>query len=348
MKKKRWLIVTLIILAVILLLVALAAAAVVIYANQKVNLMPRVTGTVAPPSPSEMIEFSIANTEAPDPSFTGPVYEPEEITWPTLPDVPLEESAEVVNILLVGSDYSFGGRARSDAMILCTLNQKDKTVTLTSLMRDMYVKIPGYAANRINASYFFGGLPLLNQCIEENFGVVIDGNFLVDFDSFKSVVDLVGGVDIALNQAEVNYMNAEKNWTSDTKYLAGTFVVGTNCLNGDAALAYARNRTVGMWDFERTQRQRNVLMAVFNKCKKMSIAQLDELLNQLLPMVTTDMENSQIWDLTKTVIPMLSGLSVKTNRLPADGSYQNAWVSGMSVLIPDLEENRQILFEIMN
>ena len=344
MKKKRtWLKVFLIILGSLLLIAVAAIVVGLIYINSKLNLMQRPVGTVGTPSPSQMLEFSMANTDVMPEDYTGEILSAEDIEWETLPDVPIESEEDIVNILLIGADREVGGRSRSDAMILCTYNKKDGTLLLTSLMRDMYLPIPGYADNRINASYFFGGIPLLNKCIYQNFGIEIDGNFLVDFDSFINVIDAVDGVDINLTEAEANYMNNPSLWEAENRYLAGTFHAGVNRLNGVAALSYARNRSVGMWDFTRTERQRNVLSSLFARCKQMSISQLDNLLDELLPLVTTDMSNGEIIDLAVSVIPDISDITVNTYRIPADGLCRDAWVSGMAVLIPDLERSRQEL-----
>ncbi|MFQ9799037.1 MAG: LCP family protein [Clostridia bacterium] len=100
----------------------------------------------------------------------------------------------MVNILLIGQDRREGeGRQRSDSMILATINKKSQSIYLTSFMRDMYVPIPGYSDNRINAAYAFGGMDLLDDTIETNFGIHIDGNVEVDFSGFKTLIDMMGG-----------------------------------------------------------------------------------------------------------------------------------------------------------
>ena len=122
---------------------------------------------------------------------------------------------------------------------------------------------------------------------------------------------------------------------------------GLNHMNGAEALAYSRNRTTGMSDFSRTERQRNVLTAIFNKCKNLSVAQLYKLMEQVLPMLSTNMDNMTILRYAAQAAPLLSGLTLQTQRIPVDGAYRSAWVSGMAVLMPDLEANRQVLREIL-
>ena len=157
------------------------------------------------PSEAEMLENTLPARE---PGYTGPVYRPEDIAWPSEPPETIA-GAHIINILLIGQDRRPGEpRQRSDAMILCTLNLDRQTVTLTSFLRDMYVKIPGYADNKINAAYQIGGMALLDQTLEVNFGIHVDGNVEVDFSQFQRIVDLMGGVDIELTDAEARYINS--------------------------------------------------------------------------------------------------------------------------------------------
>ena len=115
----------------------------------------------------------------------------------------------MVNILLVGADRRKNEVARSDSMILCTFNKTTGTITLTSFMRDMYVKIPGYKSNRINVSYALGGFNLLNETISYNFGVESDGAVEIDFAHFQELIDLLGGIELELTAAEAYYVNYE-------------------------------------------------------------------------------------------------------------------------------------------
>ena len=116
-------------------------------------------------------------------------------------------TSNIKSILLIGQDKREGeSRQRSDSMILATLDKDQGTVSLTSFMRDLYVAIPGYSTTRINAAYAYGGMDLLDQTLEENFGVKIDGNVEVDFEVFQVLVDKVGGIDLELTQAEADYL----------------------------------------------------------------------------------------------------------------------------------------------
>lgn len=262
----------------------------------------------------------------------------------------IENDEQIINILLIGQDAREGqGRQRSDSMILCTINLKNNTLTLTSFMRDMYVEIPGYSANRINTAYQLGGMELLDMCLLQNFGVVVDYNIEIDFEGFMEIIDTVGGVEIELTQEEANYLNRKGNWDVDNS-TAGQWdlTAGPNMLTGEQALAYCRTRYVGNADFGRTERQRKVLTALMDRCRTMSITELDALMNKILPMITTDMDQAQIDQYVLNVLPVFTKLEVKQLRVPADGAYYNDTIREMSVLVPDLEKNKALLQEVMS
>ena len=253
---------------------------------------------------------------------------------------------EVINILLIGQDRREGqARQRSDSMILCSINKARKKIILTSIMRDLYVPIPGYSDNRINAAYQFGGMPLLDQVIEESLGVHVDGNVEVDFEGFVTSMAALGNLEIELSQAEADYMNRNGDGVEqpDPEGTPWNLKAGVNSLSPSQLLAYSRIRYVGNSDWERTERQRRVLMAAFEKAKKQGLAGMLALADQVFPNLTTDMTNGQILRLLYTVLA--SGITeVESYRIPAEGTYTNETLKiGMEVLVPDLEENSQAL-----
>ncbi len=336
-------------LCVLLALILVLLVASVAYVESRMGLMNHASdNTGATMSPEELEEYLESIKQEQDPDFTGETLEPDDVIWGEDSDL-LEDGENVVNILLIGQDRRPGeSRSRSDTMILCTLNKVTKTVTMTSFMRDTYVQIPGYKDNRINTSYALGGMELLDQCLEKNFGVVVDGNVEVDFNGFIKVIDMLGGVEMELSGSEAQYLNRRGNWDFDNS-TAGTWSLreGSNLLTGEQAMAYARIRDVGNGDFGRTERQRKLLSALVEKAKKMSFVEFDALLTTALPLVTTDMTNAQIIDLALDVFPKLSQLKIVTQRIPAEGAYKMTMISGMSVLLPDIDANKELLRESM-
>lgn len=256
-----------------------------------------------------------------------------------LDDTDLLADSEIKNILLIGSDKraTWKQTGRSDSVMIATIDNKNKQLKLTSLMRDMYVEIPGNGSNRFNAAYSFGGVSLLYETIAQNFGIKLDGYVLVDFQAFEDVINAVGGVDIELTQAEYEYLT--------TAYHRGTVldvVAGANTLNGEQALAYTRIRQDANGDFGRTQRQRNVISALFAKAKSMSLNDLLELADKVLPHVTTDLTDSEMFSYMKTVL-FMGTTDIHQMRIPIDHSFENAKINKMAVLTIDLEVNREAL-----
>jgi len=248
-----------------------------------------------------------------------------------------------VNILLLGEEAigSGSGRGRTDLIIVATLNTKDKSVKLTSLMRDTLVQIPGYDDNKLNSAYEMGGIDLLYQTIEANFDLKLDGCVMVDFESFEKVIDKLGGIEISLTANEAEYLRT-------TNYISKPenrdVVEGMQTLNGNQALGYCRVRKRATAegvnnDYGRTDRQRIVLNAIFEKYKTKSEVELASTMISILPMITTDITSTQFESLLTTFMNI--GLTnIKQLRIPVNGTFtDNIEVRGMDVLIPDYQAN---------
>lgn len=263
---------------------------------------------------------------------------------------PILANKKVFNILLIGSDTrKLGGTGRSDSMIIISINKSTKSIIATSLLRDIYLPIPGRGSNRINAAYAFGGADLLMKTIEQNFKIKLDTYASVDFFSFMDIVDAVGGVTIDVTDKELRYVNdyvrSLNSLTHEDKNKDTLTASGTQLLNGKQALGYSRIRYIGT-DFERTARQRRVLEQIFIKVKSLNIIELNNLLNKILPQVTTNLTEGQIFSLLLS-LPAYSNYDLKQWSIPAEDSYSFKTVNGMSVLNIDFEENIGILQEYL-
>lgn len=274
---------------------------------------------------------------------------PEDITWSNSEKVFGDDN--VLNLLLIGQDRRPGeGRARSDSMIIMTINKTDKTIKLTSLMRDLYVQIPGYSDNRINAAYAFGGMELLDATIKQNFDIEVDGNIEVDFSGFQKVIDSIGGIELDIHEDEIKVLN---NYVKELNKMAGeeetvNMIIqsGMQHINGTQALAYSRIRYVGNGDFGRTERQRKVLMAAFDKVKNSGLNEMLKLADTIFPLLTTDMSNSDLIGVGVEVLGMGVG-EIETHNIPEDASFRYASIRGMSVLVPDIDKCRQVLRQVI-
>ncbi len=332
-KKKRG-----VIAIVIFIIIVLAALAMLgmLFINGMLNKVER-TDTV----PQDVVAASAEFFDA-DSSAGSDTIEASTIEFDLDTIQPMEDH-EVKNILLIGQDRRKGeGRQRSDSMIICSLNKNTNQIVLTSLMRDMYVPIPGYSNNRINVAYVYGGMDLLDRVIEEDFGVKIDGNVEVDFEGFIESLSVVGNLDIELTSAEASYLNSE-DWSQQGSNSGNWHLKpGVNSLTPEQALAYSRTRNVGNSDYERTERQRKVIMAAFNKLKGSDVATMVETASAIIPNLTTDMSNTDLLGFVKTIA--MDDMDISSSyRIPVDGTFHSETIHGMAVLVPDLEQNSSYL-----
>ena len=246
---------------------------------------------------------------------------------------------ESFHILLIGQDERPGEPGkRSDSLILCSFLPGKKRMILTSFLRDLYVKIPGYGYERLNAAYAIGGKELLDRTLEENFGIHIDGNMEVDFDQFSRIIDDLGGVSLELRADEAREISR----------LTEPIGEGMQHLNGDQALVYARIRKLDAdSDFSRTLRQRKLLTAVTEQYRNLNFASFLKLSKTILPAVTTDMSGFEILTYGKWILPMLQDMEIESLQIPQEGMARDETVRGMQVLMPDLPAIRKALSEIL-
>ena len=265
----------------------------------------------------------------------------------TVSKEPFKE-AGVKNILLIGNDSrSEGEDGRSDAMILVSISSKTNSVHLTSLLRDIYVEIPGHEGNRLNAAYAYGGPELLMETLEENFDIEVNRYMLVNFQAFANLVDAVGGVDLELTNEEVQYVNGylvEYNQlegrAEGTDYLDPS-LSGNIHLNGPQALAYCRNRYIGT-DFARTERQRKVLSAAMKNAPLALVTNASALINGIMSNITTNMTKTELSGLMMQA-PLMLTYDMVSGSIPLEGTYSNANIRGMAVLEIDFEANKEYI-----
>lgn len=325
-----------IILITLLALILVAAVAVFIIGKGLLGRIGRLDDSV-PTLSQEEIDRIRSETYAVEPDYGGVQMNKDDVNMSADEAEIIVSKKDVVNILVVGQDRRKGqSRQRSDAMILCTINKSEKTLTMTSFMRDLWVYIPGYDDDRMNAAYVYGGFPLLDKTMQYNFGVTPDHNIEVDFEGFKSIIDKIGGITVNLTAKEAKHIRSV--YELDV-------VEGENLLSGTEALVYARTRKIDS-DFNRTERQRTVINAVINKLRDQSVSELYTLCNEILPLITTDMSDAEILGYLVTYAPMLTELNVVSQRIPMDGAYSFATIDGKSVITmssSQLQKNRKLL-----
>lgn len=279
-------------------------------------------------------------------------YAYDRMTYKEIESVADEKVQEngVINILLIGNDSREDGEdGRSDAMILVSVSSKTGKILFTSLLRDIYVSIPGHDDNRLNAAYSIGGPELLMQTVEENFDIPVNRYVLVNFDAFAGVVDAVGGVDLDLTNDEVKWVNAYLNEYNllhgqdiKTGYMDEN-ASGNLHLNGPQALAYTRNRKIGT-DFGRTERQRKVINAVIEALPSALMTNGPEVIDEFCGHLTTNLTKSECYMLA------LQGWKLKlyersSGSIPLEGTWGDMRARGMAVLDIDFDKNKAYLQE---
>lgn len=311
-KKKNKKKIILIVVASVIVVLGIAATIIYFYFINRINYE---TADDVIMAPSDLSEEELANvTEVPK----------------------LKNDSNIINVLLVGEEaisMSTGvmetdSRGRSDCNIVLTINRKKKTVKLISFLRDTLVNIPGYRPNKLNAAYQFGGGPLLQDTLQLNFGVITDGYIRVKFSDFKKIINALGGVDITLTESEAYCLN-NTNYISKKKYR--NVKTGKNHMNGVQALGYCRirkgkdGRAVTSKeghnnDWGRTERQKNVLKAIFEEYKTKSMAELVSVANEILPLATTNMDSDELLAILGVVMDLKID-ELETLSLPMETEY---------------------------
>ena len=251
--------------------------------------------------------------------------------------------SDVYNVLLCGvdrRDKTWNGN--SDSMMLVSINNAKKRVSVISLMRDTYVAIPGHDYNKLNAAYAYGGGPLLLQTVRDNYKIDVNRYAAVDFMDMVDVIDDMGGVELTWTDQEVEVANGYMivmcqnvlNIPYEDHILPGA---GTYISDGVQAVAYSRNRFVGNSDYTRTQRQRYVISQMVERLKGMNATKLMSFVTKALPLVTHNIPEKEIWDLVSDA-PQLLKYDYVQDRTPYDNLYDVIDVDGQGMLVPDWDD----------
>ncbi|MBQ5677787.1 MAG: LCP family protein [Clostridia bacterium] len=253
----------------------------------------------------------------------------------------LYSDADQINILLVGVDAREGDTdSRSDTMMLVTLDNKNGQIKLTSFLRDSYVDVAGRNRwSKLNSAYFRGGIQMLVDTLELNFGVEIPYYALVDFEIFMTVVDELGGINVDVTEKESYYTYHSGKVGVPVRIEAGEDVL----LNGQQALWYSRIRYLDS-DFMRTKRQRKVISAIVDKALTKEIPELLDLAEAIIPLVKTNLDSDKIMEIgIDAVLDKAYSYPIVQHQIPADKTWSSKTITGVgSCLVMDMEENREL------
>ncbi len=255
-------------------------------------------------------------------------------------DSELKSDSSVINILMMSVDNeNTNDNTRSDSMILLSIDTKHNKLKVISFLRDMYVTVPGHGETKLThaCAYSDGGPQLTRDTIELNFGVKIDAYAKIGYDVFRTVIDDVGGITIPeIDETESKALKRE-----------GVEVEpGTNIhLNGWCALIYCRIRK-GQTDFERTERQRRTIGLVLEQMKKMSPKDLIKLVKDVADKIECSIPKNELLSIGLKALPCLTN-DLEQTHIPTDGAWEYGTRDGMSVVLVNLEKNKEYLAEFI-
>lgn len=251
----------------------------------------------------------------------------------------------IINVLLLGTDErtnEFSNNARSDCMILASIDTKNETIKLVSLERAIGVPILSgkYKGQYdwMTHTFRYGGANLVMETVEHCFGVEVDHYFRVNFNIFTQVIDSIGGIDIELTKAEAEHIS---NLTKET------YSEGMNHFDGKTALKYARLRKLDS-DWVRVTRQRQVIQACIVQVRdNLSLIDASEIAKQILPMIKTNYSKGELAKLL-LMAPSFLNYSIDQMTIPAKGTYGSmTGMGGRTLYSVNFEENSKILQEFL-
>lgn len=263
-----------------------------------------------------------------------------------------KEADNVITIALFGSDFSeLYEVSASDATMILAIDTKNDKIKLCSLMRDIYLDLPDGGKMNLNYTILDGGPSSILKAINYNFNLKVDKFVQVDLERLPKIIDSLGGVEMEITQDELQYINGyidniDKNNGTQTEHI---YSAGKQLLNGTQASAYCRIRYTAGRDFRRTERQRDVLDALFVKFKDISLTEVPEMISEILPLVTTNLTNGEIISISTKALGM--GLNnIEQDRFPSDENIISAGFTDMYHTNIDIEattkELQQFLFSI--
>lgn len=256
-----------------------------------------------------------------------------------------------MNIALFGLDRrSKEEKSRADSIMVANINFETKTINLVSILRDTLVDIKGHGKDKLNHSYAYGGPELSMETINSNFDLDINKYVSVDFFSLAKVIDIIGGVDIDLKDYEANQINQNLNEINgieklpkETDYIQGS---GLKNLNGRQAVAYCRIRKEGNGDYERTQRQRNVLKAILLKYEKLDSGKRFEVGMEMMSQVNTNIPINDIKDLQNKILSD-KDFTINQHMIPFEGSFETKIIDKKWVIDANMKENIKKIHEYL-
>lgn len=251
-----------------------------------------------------------------------------------------QENTQVKHYLLLGEDgYAdeVVEDARTDTIVLVSLDTQYNRVVMTSILRDCQINNPNGNPTKMNLLFKNHGFDGIITCLERELDIEIEGAVLVNFENVKPVIDALGGVDIEIDENE--YIAIRKILLDDDPNMPEG--PGMVHMTGRIALAYMRDRSSGAGDFSRTERQRKVVSQLFDKCAELSLLELVGIYNEVSSGMSMNLSAMDILGVLSQGYDLLTGgADFVEFRIPQDGTYSYGQLGSSSVLNVRWQTNR--------
>jgi LCP family protein required for cell wall assembly len=238
------------------------------------------------------------------------------------------------NVVVMGCDIRKDDVGRSDTLFVVMLDKSKKNAALLSVPRDTRVQIKGHGWDKINSAFAYGGHKLTQETVQDFLGIKLHNYVVVDFQGFKDLVDVIGGVDINVEK-RMYYYDPYANFEIDLR-------PGKQHMDGKTAMQYVRYRDEE-GDIGRIRRQQKFIMALYQQiASKNIIAKMPGVSKQIMSMIKTDLSLKEMMELGKVMHDMLEKDGLKMSMVPGEPKY----IDGISYWIPDIPKMRQQMAEM--
>lgn len=248
-------------------------------------------------------------------------------------------SNPIINLALFAVDRRNNDtEGNSDVVMVISIDPVTGKLKMSSLLRDTYVKIDGKGLDKLNAAYASGGAQLAIKTINQNFGLDIRDYINVDFFSAAKIVDALGGVNVNIKPAELPFLNNYLKEIAIIENIPAVPVInsGLQKLNGKQTVAYTRIRGVGRGDYDRTERQRTVLVALFSKMQGAGPNVFPVFMNQILPNLETSMSTMTLFTIGSNILNSKTKI-IEQARFPSDAASKGERINNIWYLNTDLK-----------
>ena len=280
-----------------------------------------------------------------------PKVDPEKVEVnDTIQESTLESMKGYTTVALFGLDTRQAGQLgsgnRSDTIIIASINNDTKEVKLVSVYRDTYLDLTNGKFNKCNGAYSAGGPQQAMSMLNKNLDLDIQYYISVDFAAMTKAIDLLGGIDIDVDETEIEHLNNYLIETSEVTGVKSTPLTktGLQTLDGVQATSYCRIRYTAGDDFKRTERQREVIMQIVSKAKTMDISQVNDIIDAVFPLAATNYTNDELLAMAPQ---LLTYDIVDTTGFPFDKAAATVKGKGSCVIPINLEDNVKQLHEYL-